>query len=346
MHDKRDDKGFSEFEAVTPRTEIVKERLILAPLHGFTDVTFRNVYHRHFGGIDEAVAPFVPTGRGRRMNPSHLFDLEPCNNDSGVPVVPQILSNNPDDFIRLADTLFQMGFCEINWNLGCPFPMVANKMRGAGLLPYPDIIDQMLENIQKKISGRLSIKTRLGRFSADEIKQLIPIFNRYPLQRVIVHPRTGVQMYTGQVDLSSFELCLKEIRHPVVYNGDINGIDIYDTLSKRFPDTSGWMIGRGVLANVFLPEWIKDGRPKSHDGRNRFYRFHRDLVDGYLRRFSGPTHVLDRMKGFWGYFALQMTDRRRILKKIRKANTLAIYNDAVSYAMERPKHWPSVFFES
>jgi tRNA-dihydrouridine synthase B len=312
--------------------------LILAPLRGFTDAVFRNTFQRHFQGIAEAVAPFVTSIKGRRIKPSHLLDLAPDDN-RGVPVVPQILSNRPDEFVRLASTLFEMGYREINWNLGCPYPMVAKKMRGSGLLPHPDKIDRMLEKILDQFPGNLSVKTRLGRFSADEMEGLIPVFNRYPLARVIVHPRTGVQMYTGGVDLAAFETCLDQIDHPVVYNGDINDLGRFQSLASRFPDVSGWMLGRGLVANPFLPEMIQRESRQTGNPNTRFKIFHDDLVDEYCRRFSGPAHVLDRMKGFWRYFADGFADARHILKKIRKAGSLDGYRDVVATVVAGRGRW-------
>ena len=87
--------------------------------------------------------------------------------------------------------------------------------------------------------------------------RLIPVFNRYPLKRIIVHPRTGVQMYAGTVDLDAFESCLANITHPVVYNGDIHNLDRFRALEARFDKVSGWMVGRGILADPFLAETIK-----------------------------------------------------------------------------------------
>ena len=305
------------------------KHLILAPLRGFTDAVFRNAFQRHFQGVDEAVAPFVTSIKGRRIKPSHLQDLAPTDNRA-LPVVPQILSNSPDEFICLANTLIDLGYGEINWNLGCPYPMVAKKMRGSGLLPHPDIIDRMLDKTLHGLSGGLSIKTRLGRFSADEMDRLIPVFNRYPLTRVIVHPRTGVQMYAGDVDLKTFESCLTRISHPVVYNGDINDLDTFQALEDRFPSVSGWMVGRGLIANPFLPEMIQRGARNISHRKARFAKFHDDLIDGYSRRFSGHTHVLDRMKGFWLYFAAGLSDGSQILKRIRKTGSLDRYRQVVS----------------
>ena len=107
------------------------------------------------------------------------------------------------DFINLAVRLFDLGYMSVNWNLGCPFPMVAKKKRGSGLLPYPENIDAFLEKTVSSIPNRLSIKTRLGRRHINEIFKLMPIFNQYPLEEIIIHPRTGKQMYDGKTDLDT-----------------------------------------------------------------------------------------------------------------------------------------------
>lgn len=308
--------------------------LIMAPLRGVTDAVFRNAFQNHFDGVGEAVAPFVTSLKGRRIKPSHLRDLAPERNRS-LSVVPQILSNDADEFITLANTLEDMGYREINWNLGCPYPMVAKKMRGSGLLPHADVIDRLLDKILTGFHGRLSIKTRLGRFYADEMDRLIPVFNRYPLFRMIVHPRTGVQMYTGTVDLNAFAICLERISHPVVYNGDIHDLAIFSRLFDRFPEVDQWMLGRGLIADPFLPEKIQTGTPDIHRRKERFAAFHDDLLSGYHALFSGPGHVLDRMKGLWGYFSGGFEDGTRLLQRIRKARSLDRYRQRVDQAFSQ-----------
>jgi len=151
----------------------------MAPMRGFTDSIYRNTFNTFFGGFDVAVAPFISTLNTKKIKHSYLKDLLPENNSS-IPVVPQLLSKSPDDFIVFANRLSDMGYATINWNLGCPFPMVAKKKRGSGLLPHPDRIDSFLEKTIPSIPNRLSIKARLGRESAEEIVRLMPVFNRYP----------------------------------------------------------------------------------------------------------------------------------------------------------------------
>ncbi len=315
-------------------------KLYLAPMRGYTDAVFRNTFLKYFKGLDGAMAPFVPTLKGHRIKPSQIKDLVPENN-MGMPLVPQILSKSPGDFVFLARHLFDLGYPVVNWNLGCPFPMVAKKGRGSGLLPYPDKIEEFLAAAIPAIPNALSIKLRLGRKNTDEIFRLLPILNRYPLQELVIHPRTGVQMYEGNIDLDVFERCLTLSAHPVVYNGDITTLDDFTSLSKRFPNVKKWMIGRGVIANPFLPTVIKTGRDRFEDKIKIMHRFHDDLYGGYREIFQGPSHLVERMKGFWKYFALSFENSRKIQKKIFKTKTAHQYESVVTHFFESEARWRS-----
>jgi tRNA-dihydrouridine synthase len=289
---------------------------------------YRSAFALHFGGFDLAVAPFITTHGGPRVKSRHIRDLLPANNRE-LPVIPQILGKAPEDFVRLANHLFGLGYACVNWNLGCPFPQVTNKGRGSGMLPFPERVEHFLETAVPRLAGRMSIKTRLGRHSHEEILALIPIFNRFPFQEIIIHPRTGVQMYTGQPDQEAFAACLEALVHPVVYNGDINRVSDFRKRATRFPAVAGWMIGRGALANPFLPSILKTGCDEFENKSTRFYRFHDDLLENYGKRMHGPGHLLNRMKGFWNYFANNFQDSTRGRKRIHKSRTLAQYRDAV-----------------
>ena len=313
-------------------------RLYMAPMKGFTDCVFRHVFAEHFHGFDLAITPFIASKRDCPVRRRHVRDVWPEHN-THLMVVPQILSKVATDFAAMANFLYDMGYDTVNWNLGCPYPMVAKKMRGSGLLPHPDVIDRILERVMSGFRGKLSVKTRIGRHSADEMEKLIPVFNRYPLTRVIVHPRTGAQMYTGNVDLKAFQFCLFHLSHPVVFNGDITNVSNFRKLEGRFQEVSGWMIGRGLITNPFLGEMIQNGTTVVDRSAERFILFHDQLVDGYRQRFSGPGHVLDRMKGFWRYFADGFDDGRRILKRIRKAGSLDRYKREVVIALGNHEGW-------
>ncbi|HKL86846.1 MAG TPA: tRNA-dihydrouridine synthase family protein, partial [Treponemataceae bacterium] len=225
----------------------VSPTLYLAPLHGVTNYVYRNAVSRHFTGIDAAMAPFVNSinsetayakGRG-----NHFKDLI-AENNKGLHIIPQILSNDFKSFIETATSIKELGYSEVNWNLGCPFPMVTRKKRGSGLLPHPDIIEQFLSEICSKLDMHISVKVRLGLKEPTELTALMPIFNSFPLQKIIIHPRIGTQMYKGTVNIDGFSHAAKLSKHPVMYNGDITNAETFFSLQKRFPDITEWMIGR------------------------------------------------------------------------------------------------------
>jgi len=307
--------------------------LILAPLRGITEAAFRDIFVRFFPGFDRAVAPFISTFQGSRIKPAKFGELLPENNKR-LPVVPQILSKNADHFIATARLLAELGYTSVNWNLGCPYPMVANKMRGSGLLPFPEKIEDFLEKIHQEQPLAISVKTRLGRRDPEEIFALLPIFNRYPLSEVIIHPRTGIQMYEGTVDLDTFARCVELCRHPVVYNGDITSYAVYQQLAKRFPTVKGWMIGRGALADPFLPARIKQMALPA-DPLQTVAAFHEELMACYQEMLSGPSPVLGRMKGLWFYLAASFADGAKILKKIQKMKKLEPYREFARELFER-----------
>jgi len=233
----------------------------LSPLRGITDKIFRAAYERRFGRFDYTVAPFVPTVLGNKVKDHHIRDLLPdecINNISGNGrLIPQIIGGDPNGFLLLSRRFADMGFASVNWNLGCPAPLVAKKRRGCGLLPHKDVIKRFLDETIPKIPIPLSIKTRLGYESPNDLEALIPLFNDYPIKELMIHPRTGIQLYGGTVDIDRFETCLNLSKHTVVYNGDIVSVDTFKLLADRFPRVDKWMIGRGIVMNPFLLDELR-----------------------------------------------------------------------------------------
>lgn len=313
-------------------------QIVLAPLRGITDAIYRNTYAEYFSGIDWAVAPFLSTTKGPRIKSGYLKELLPENNPL-MPIMPQIMSKTADNFLLLAHALQDLGYEAVNWNLGCPYPMVAKKGRGSGLLPHPDIIDSFLERVSLFFPDRLSIKLRLGRHHREEIAALLPIFNRYPLKEIIIHPRTGVQMYKGCPDLDAFERCLDLSDHPVIYNGDITCCYGFNLLQSRFKHIDTWMIGRGVVSDPFLPNQIKGYAPDLSERNAVFVQFHNQLFERYRQKLYGPSHLLNRMKGLWGYFAKSFRDGAKLRKKINKTQNHQHYKEVIKQFFDGDPLW-------
>jgi tRNA-dihydrouridine synthase len=307
--------------------------LILAPIRGVTSCLFRNVFAGHFSGFDSAVTPFITTTHGNPASISHFKDILPENNHSWQ-IIPQLIGNDPDDFIRTAGQIHDMGYPQVDLNLGCPMPTVTRKMRGSALLSEPERLFAFLDKVMAALPCRLSLKTRLGYESGDELKKIIPALNDYPLAAITIHPRTAGQLYTGTVDLDRFEECLAMLSHPVIYSGDITTAGVYNSLQKRFPAVSSWMIGRGAVADPFLPMRIKQ-IPLQLSPEIVLKSFHKELFARYREILHGPAHQLGAMKEIWTYLAAGVGDNGKGLKKIYKAKTIEAYTSAVEEIFKR-----------
>ena len=300
-------------------------KLSLGPFQGITDAPFRNVFKRHFGGIDKFYTPFFTGIQKDHAKNMQVEEIDPRFNDVET-LTPQILSTDAEEILRFAAQCKELGYKEINLNMGCPFPRVANKKRGCGLLPYPDKIDALLGNVFERIDLKFSIKCRLGYFNPDEIVPAIEVFNRYPLSELIIHPRIGKLLYKGEADVQRFAELMPKIKAPLVYNGDIVSVESFERIREQVKPVNEFMLGRGLLANPFLAEEIK-GDSRHCDGRLHDYVL--DLYEDRLRHAGGSPKVLGRMKELWSYLMYSFDEPQDIWRKIKKINALREYEEAV-----------------
>jgi len=303
--------------------------LSLGPFQGITDAPFRNVFKRHFGGIDKFYTPFF-TGIHKEEHAKNLQgeEIDPKFNDVET-LTPQILSTDAEEILRFAKQCKQLGYKEINLNMGCPFPRVANKKRGCGLLPYPDMVEAMLERIFEEIDIDFSVKCRLGYFSPDEIEAIIPIFNKFPLSELIIHPRIGKQLYKGEADVKRFAALISYINAPLVYNGDIFSVENFEHILEATQPVNRFMLGRGLLTNPFLAEEIRGGAWNAPERTERLHAYVIDLYEDRLRHAGGSPKVLGRMKELWFYLMYSFEEPQVVWRKIKKINALREYEDAV-----------------
>jgi tRNA-dihydrouridine synthase len=307
-------------------------RIYMAPLQGFTDYVFRNAFCTLFGAPYAAFSPFIET---RKPDGRTFRDVLPERNTL-CRIIPQVLGNDADEMIPVIKQLQDMGYDEVNWNLGCPYPMVTKKTLGAGLLPFPERIDSILDAVLGNITCRFTVKMRLGLSRKDEWKALLPVLNRYPLHEVIIHARTATQMYKGDIDINEFIEFSKLLDHPQCYNGNIFSLEQMNSLVVQLPHISRWMLGRGLLANPLLMQEIHTGQKVTDEEiRKALGKLHSLLIDLNTQRLNGPSHVLHKMKPYWEYFSLSLAGYEKELKKIKKSVTLDAY-----------KGWCNVVFNS
>jgi tRNA-dihydrouridine synthase B len=300
-----------------------------SPLQGFTDFRFRNTFKKYFGGIDKYVAPYIRVNGKFEIKQGNERDLLPANNSS-LNIIPQIITKDADEFLFVAKYVQNLGYTELNWNLGCPYPMVAKKGMGSGLLSTPDKINEILTRVFAETDIKVSIKMRLGYESPQEIFHVLPVLEKYRLANITIHPRIGKQLYKGEVDLNTFEECLGLSSHKIFYNGDITSVWGFREMKERFPAINNWMIGRGLIADPFLPAMIKADNPVYPENRFEvFTSFHDALFSSYEEALSGQKHLLLKMYSLWEFFIHSFPNSPKGLKKIKKAQSLSVYREAV-----------------
>ena len=307
----------------------MNDTLLSSPLQGFTDFRFRNAFHHYFGGIDTFYAPYIRLNGKLKIKASYHKDLLPENNKT-INLIPQIMTNDAEEFLFVAKYVQELGYKELNWNLGCPYPMVTKRGMGAGLISESEKIDSILDKVHTTSDIVVSMKMRLGYENNNEILETLPILNKYPLKNIAIHARLGKQLYKGGVDLDGFEKCIANTNHKLYYNGDITSSEVFNQLKKRFPSIDHWMIGRGLLSNPFLPNQIRNNTDQYPNNKLEILRqFHDRLYLEYSESLSGPKHITMKMYHFWEYFSSTFSNPHKTLKKIKKAKNIRNYDNAV-----------------
>lgn len=301
-------------------------KLYLAPLEGITNYVYRRALFACFDGFDKYFIPFIRAKQNLNLSGREKKDLLPENNE-GMYAVPQILTRKADDFIRTAELLGEYGYKEVNLNLGCPSKTVVTKGCGAGFLERPEELERFLDTVFEKCDIRISVKTRLGMENASEFSELMKIYNKFPMEELIIHPRVQKDFYKNTPNLEVFAEGLAESKNTVCYNGDIFSAEDHHRICERFSDLNAVMTGRGTLADPALAREIRGGARLTRD---EFRKFHDLVYHSYRAEVSGDRNVLFKMKELWFYMAPLFTNNKKYIKKIKKSEKCTVYESAVA----------------
>jgi len=296
----------------------------LAPMQGLTDWIFRESFYQHIGQFDKTFAPFIRVQNGDFYHPSQCHDILPVHNTFQKPI-PQFLGNDAASFQLFEDLCMKHEYTEVNINLGCPFVKVVSKGMGAGMLPHPEKVADLLEKIFAVTKLSVSVKCRLGQDKIEEFEALIPVFNEYPILEMIIHPRIAKQMYKGEVHYDAFSRYASMLKHPVCYNGDILKMADIDKIKILSPQVDRIMIGRGILQNPFLLAQIRNQELSRDEKVSMLRAFHLSLIELCKQKYSGDLNLVRRFEEMWTYHAEGFEDGRKILKQVKKCNTLVKY---------------------
>ncbi len=292
----------------------------LAPMEGLTGYVFRKVHAECFGALDRYYTPFLPPPRlGSTFGKRNLKELDPANNQS-LDVIPQLLTKNADEFVWASRLLEQMGYNEVNLNLGCPSGTVTAKGKGSGFLRDLDALEAFLTDVCERSVLPVSVKTRIGVEDDAEYDDILAMYCRCPLAELIVHPRVQKDRYQGKPRWEPYGESLEKAPFPVAYNGDVFNLEDLDKLTSAFPQTQHVMLGRGLLANPALVRMAAGGAPAT---ATELRHLHDRLFCEYEKDMG--ANVVFRMKEWWFYTKCAFENPLAVHRMVRKARKVDEY---------------------
>ncbi|MCQ2083531.1 MAG: tRNA-dihydrouridine synthase family protein [Bacteroidaceae bacterium] len=295
-----------------------------APIQGYTDHVYRKAHYELAGGISTYYSPFMRLEHGE-VRRRDIRDIS-AENNSGVPMVPQIIAADAIELKQLTNVVRDSGYRRIDLNMGCPHPPQAGHGRGAGLLTRPDAVREIMAEIASTPDMKFSVKMRLGLESPDEWRQLVDILNDTPLEHVTLHARTARQMYRGVPDMDMFDAFLQQCRHRVIYNGGIKTLADFQNLEQRFPSLQAVMIGQGLMANPCFATECRQGRQFTQaESQKVIMAIHDRIFSHASATLQGDAQVLTHMQAFWR--PLEDSIDRKLWKKLIKTSSLSKYRE-------------------
>lgn len=300
--------------------------LYFAPLEGITTYIYRNTHFKMFGGCDSYFSPFISPSYNEKVSLKMLRDILPENNGD-TPLKVQVLCNHPEAFRRFALKITELGYDEVNINLGCPSGTVVGKGRGAGFLREPDLLEEFLNEVFFDNHIKISVKTRAGFYSGDEMQRLMEIYNKYPMTNLIIHPRVREDYYKAFPRHDVFRKAYDVSENKVCFNGNIFDTDDYSRIANDYPNLEGVMLGRGAVANPALFREIKGGAKLT---TAELLEFTQKLKDNYYELLKSDTYTLHKLKEIWLYMMWNYPEEKKILKAIKKSDKCSELMNAIN----------------
>lgn len=297
-------------------------------MEGLTGPVWRQLHHRFFGGADAYYTPFVTPTREPKFTDRQLKDIG-VEANVGLTVIPQLLTRRAEDFCWATKTLLAMGYAEVNLNLGCPAGTVVAKGKGSGFLRTPTELDTFFDNVFSALGSDVpvTVKTRLGWSETYEFADLVRIYNRYPMKRLIVHPRLKTDFYKGDARWQVLQAEYVRLAMPLGINGDLVTPDDIRQKARKFPRVEEIMVGRALIADPALFRKMKGGPAAT---REEIFGFMESLLAAFTEAFQSYKNSLMRMKEYWFFQQFLFEGAEKHVKAIFKAKNGADYEAAVA----------------
>jgi tRNA-dihydrouridine synthase len=283
--------------------------LALAPMQDVTNLPFMQVI-QEYGGPDYYVTEYFRVHADYSLEQKILSSI--TKNKTGRPVYAQLIGQDTEALVRVANELQAYPIAGIDLNLGCPAPVVCRKDAGGGLLRRREHMEHIIATLRDAISGKFTVKTRVGYDSHDEFPELLEIFKRYDIDTLTIHGRTVTERYQTPIHPECIRLAAEQMNCPVIANGNVVDVDTgIGAINKT--KAAGLMIGRGAIRNP----WIFDQLRASFSNQEPQTIVRADLL-GYIDRLYhaiashahdfDPSKHVNRMKKYMLYIVQGIDD--------------------------------------
>jgi tRNA-dihydrouridine synthase B len=301
--------------------EVLKQAgpvLALAPMQDVTDLGFMRLMAR-YGGPDLFYTEYFRVHPTSNLEKPILRSI--TENDTGIPVIAQMIGNDVPSLVRTARELQRHEVAAIDLNLGCPAPIVYKKCAGGGLLREPKRIDAILGALREAIEIPFTVKTRIGFDDPGVFEELLPIFAKHVIDLLTVHARTVAEMYRSEVHYEFIARAVDAVSCPVSANGNVYSAEKAQEVLE-ITGARGLMIGRGAIRNPWLFEQIRQrlrGEELSIPRGRDVLQYLRELYEAAKpsEGFREGAQV-QKMKKYTNFIGIGVDPEGRFLHEIRR----------------------------
>ena len=292
----------------------------LAPMQDVTDVCFMNAIG-DYGCPDYFFTEYFRVHETSRLEKYILKSI--TENTTGTPVFAQMIGESIPDLVRTAKALSQYPVAGIDLNMGCPAPRIYRKNVGGGLLRDPEKIDRILGELRSAVSGRLTVKMRIGFDDTSQFDTILALIDRHNIDLLSLHGRTVKEMYHGAVHYDLIAHAVSRLRCPVLANGNVSSAATATAVLSE-TQAAGVMVGRAAIRNPWIFKQIREalsGHPVSVVTLEQ--------VRGYIDRIHQTPKVqavpeksrLSHLKMYLNYIGQGVDPDGLFLRDMRKAQT-------------------------